>query len=210
MNYKNKFLPLLSGLPVLGLCCLAISLRVARADEANGVIPAEKIHSGVSPELTRSVFGPKKETRSGYQMETTRSAGSTRSLEQVEIMVESNARISLPNIQFKLNSSSELANETAKAQLVELAKALKMSLDDRYLIEGHTCSIGSDVVNNRLSAERAAFVRGELVKAGVPAASLQAIGCGAAEPRKEHVSPTAGEAALAPYRKVMIHKMATN
>lgn len=210
MKAKDKLRACSWNLSAMGALMLGVSTVAVLAAEPNGVVPAEKIHEEVAPPLTRSALGPKKETRSGYQMAATRGAGDTRSLAQVEVVVEAGARASLSSIQFKLNSSSELANDTAKAQLVELVKALKMSPGNRYLIEGHTCSIGTDEVNNRLSAERAAYVRNELVKAGVPAASLEAIGCGAAEPHKEDVTPGDGEAALAPYRKVMIHKIASN
>ena len=173
------------------------------------VVPADEIHSAVTPARTRSAVAPTTEARAGFEMSANRSAaGSTRSLAAVEVRVEAHARISLPNIRFKINSASDLANEASRLQLGELAKALKMEPGANYLIEGHTCALGTDEANNLLSARRADFVRSELIKAGVQPSMVRALGCGEAEAHKNQVTPEAGETSLAPYRKVMIHKIA--
>lgn len=192
-----------------GLFILSSFSAIASGEEAQ-VVPASEIHSAVTPTRTRSASSSITEARAGFEVRSNRGGSDTsRSLTAVEVRVESQARISLPNICFKVNSASELANEASRLQLGELAKALKMEPGAKYLIEGHTCSLGTDEANNLLSTQRAEFVRSELVKAGVPTGAVRALGCGEAEAHKNQVTPKSGEASLAPYRKVMIHKIAS-
>lgn len=192
-----------------GLFILSSFFAIASGEEPQ-VVPASEIHSAVAPPRTRSSSSRATEARAGFEVSANRGGNDTnRSLIAVEVRVESQARISLPNICFKVNSASELESEASRLQLVELAKALKMDPGAKYLIEGHTCSLGTDEANNLLSAQRAEFVRSELVKAGVPAGAVRALGCGEAEAQKNQVTPKSGEAVLAPYRKVMVHKIAS-
>lgn len=194
---------------VLLLLSFVLPLGSSWADEK--ITDADTIRSQVvEPELTRSIRGPATEKRSGYALEASRSVGdSSRSLTATEVKVESEARIELPNIRFKLGSHTELADAASVAQLKQLALALKdLPSGVKFLIEGHTCSSGSDEINNPLSARRADFVCQELIKSGVPASALKAIGCGAAEAHKDGVSQSASETRLAPYRKVMLHRIA--
>lgn len=195
-------LGLLTSVILAGL----LSAGNLRADE--GVTDAETIRSQVvEPALTRSIRGPATEIRKGYTLGTSRSAGKSRSLAMTEIKVNSEARMTFSNIRFKLNST-EPADSASIAQLAQLAESLRdLPEGAAFLIEGHTCSLGSNEVNDKLSAERADSVRDYLIKSGVPASALQAIGCGAAEAHKEGVMDDAGEASLAPYRKVMFHKI---
>jgi OOP family OmpA-OmpF porin len=125
----------------------------------------------------------------------------------VEVKVDPVSSIELQNIQFKMDST-EPADATSWAQLKQLALALQgVSQESKFLIEGHTCSLGSDLINNKLSIERACFVLDYLVKEGVASSSLQAIGCGAAEAHGDHVSFLESDSLLAKYRKVVIHKI---
>jgi formylglycine-generating enzyme required for sulfatase activity len=50
-------------------------------------------------------------------------------------------------------------------------------------IEGHTCSLGSDAYNQTLSERRAASVRDYLVRRGIAAESIQAVGYGESRPK---------------------------
>lgn len=194
----------ITPLRLLVLSALATPLLASVSIAQDGVTSAEKIRAKVvEPELTRA--WPK--TRKGYSLETTRSAGGDRSLAAVEVKVDASANIALPNIEFKLGST-EPANAESWAQLNQLAAAFtNLPEGAQFLIEGHTCSLGADETNNRLSAERAAFVVDYLAKQGVPATALRSMGCGAAEARKEGVTESASEFRLAPYRKVMVHKV---
>lgn len=201
-----SLMPVPSFLALALMACLSLPAAMAQ----NAVVPAEKIKEALDKPLTRSL---KLNTRSGKELQAavaTRGAGAQsalRSLTAVSVVVDPQANLSLTSIQFKLNSATELADEASRKQLSVLAEVLKGISGAKFLIEGHTCSIGSVETNDRLSAERAEFVMKSLISAGVSADSLRAIGVGEAEPEKAGVSPQAGEAVLAPYRKVMLHKI---
>lgn len=49
-------------------------------------------------------------------------------------------------------------------------------------VEGHTDSTGADDYNQQLSERRAASVRAELAKAGMPLANVRAVGLGESQP----------------------------
>ncbi len=54
------------------------------------------------------------------------------------------------------------------------------------VVDGHTCSIGSDESNQRLSERRAAAVKSYLVKKGVPTTSIQTRGFGESQPKYDN------------------------
>lgn len=68
--------------------------------------------------------------------------------------------------------------------LQQLAQAMlsERLLQTRFLIEGHTDAKGSAAYNERLSAQRARAVADYLVRQGVDASRLQAVGKGLSEP----------------------------
>lgn len=86
-------------------------------------------------------------------------------------------------LSFELGSA-QLTRE-AMAQADIFAKVLKESAgaSGRFLIEGHTDSIGSREMNLDLSRKRAQSVVSYLVSHGVPASKLTPIGYGYAHPR---------------------------
>ncbi len=67
-------------------------------------------------------------------------------------------------------------------QIVEIGKVLSKHPDQQVIIEGHTDSIGSHEINNRLSVSRADSVRSILEKQGVGPDQLQTIGLGKKDP----------------------------
>jgi outer membrane protein OmpA-like peptidoglycan-associated protein len=72
---------------------------------------------------------------------------------------------------------------TAKTKLSELAEAINsMDSDQKIVIEGHTDATGSDDTNQRLSLARATAVKTFLMKKGVEAKRLEAVGMGEADP----------------------------
>ncbi|AKF09534.1 OmpA family protein [Sandaracinus amylolyticus] len=71
---------------------------------------------------------------------------------------------------------------TARERLLAVADALRAAPDRLAVVEGHTDSRGSDSYNQQLSQRRAEAVRDYLIAEGVPAARLQAVGRGEAEP----------------------------
>ena len=81
--------------------------------------------------------------------------------------------------------SSAKLTPTARAELDKIADMLKTSRrDENVRIVGHTCDLGSDQFNLRLSIKRATAVRDYLVAAGAIAADAAVLeGKGSAEPK---------------------------
>ncbi len=69
----------------------------------------------------------------------------------------------------------------AKTTLDEAIKVLK-TVDDAFVIEGHTDSIASESYNRRLSQQRADSVRTYLMMGGVDASRMQSVGMGESQP----------------------------
>lgn len=89
-------------------------------------------------------------------------------------------------INFELDSAE--LTEMARANLESFARALQ---DDRlraarFVVEGHTDALGSANYNLTLSERRARSVTAFLLDRGVPAAKVEAVGRGMAEPRTEN------------------------
>ncbi len=91
-----------------------------------------------------------------------------------------NARVVLPDVNFRPNSW-RLPPE-ASAALEAVAAAMASMPDARWEIGGFTSSMGSRASNLRLSRLRALTVRGYLIRRGVPATQLTAVGYGPARP----------------------------
>lgn len=91
-------------------------------------------------------------------------------------------RMVLRSVQFALDSA-EINRESA-AVLDELAGIL--SGRGNITIAGHTCSLGSDAYNQRLSERRAASVKAYLSRKGVPAESMMTVGYGESRPKYDN------------------------
>jgi len=104
------------------------------------------------------------------------------SQQQATVTVNPAASISFENIRFKIDSI-ELADEESARQLVEIAKALKDTDAGKrsYIIEGHTCSVGTDAHNQTLSEKRSLAVGIFLRQQGVNC-ELVPFGYGEQEP----------------------------
>jgi outer membrane protein OmpA-like peptidoglycan-associated protein len=83
---------------------------------------------------------------------------------------------------------------------------------ERIDITGHTDRLGSSSYNQQLSLARAATVRDYLVRAGVPARSIQVRGLGETEPKAQcaQADRPALIACLAPNRRVDISVQSTS
>ncbi len=66
--------------------------------------------------------------------------------------------------------------------LDEAARIIRERPNLKVVVEGHTCSMGTDIYNQRLSERRAKSVRDYLVKKSVPAAQLTVKGLGESRP----------------------------
>lgn len=90
-------------------------------------------------------------------------------------------------IQFE-TASAEL-DQRSHQTLDALARIIKDCPDFIVEVEGHTDSAGEPVANQRLSERRAGAVRDYLVRAGVSAGSLTAVGYGEARPVAPNDTP---------------------
>ena len=93
--------------------------------------------------------------------------------------------------------SDELTADSVKEVEKVLAEIRKRPAPD-LIIVGHTDRVGSLADNDRLALKRAEKMRGEMVRQGLPADSVQAAGRGEREP----LMPTADEVAEARNRRV--------
>ncbi len=82
----------------------------------------------------------------------------------------------LRGVNFAFNSYA--LDSKAQATLNEAASIIKNNPNKRVVLTGWTDWIGSDAYNQKLSQNRANSVKDYLVKRGVPASRMHAIGCG--------------------------------
>lgn len=114
--------------------------------------------------------------------------------------IEVTQKVNFSNILFKINST-EFTNRESSAQIKEIAAALaKDWKGTRFIIEGHTCDLGTDAHNRDLSKRRAEAVKRLLVAAGVPATMLLTGGGGEASP----IRPNDSEVNRALNRRVTV------
>lgn len=121
-----------------------------------------------------------------------------------QISVEGRIAFEQKALPFKFDST-DLANEDAYRQLVEIAKALQSPAlkESRFQIEGHTCDLGGDDYNLDLSKRRAAAIQALLKKAGVAEDRIKTDGKGEASP----AVPNSSEENRAKNRRVEIKKL---
>jgi len=96
--------------------------------------------------------------------------------------------------------SAEL-RPAASPLLAELFRGLQSATKAAIVIEGHTSSEGSTEYNQALSERRAAAVRADLLRRGLSAERLRAVGIGEARP----IAPNDDESGRAINRRVEIH-----
>lgn len=140
---------------------------------------------------TKSLVEPKEEIR--------RTKGA--SLEIIEVKVDADTRVKFHNLQFALDSD-RLEGAVTYQQLAEIAAAMKQAGGEKFLIEGHTCDLGTEWHNKDLSQRRAQSVVAELVRLGVDPNRLQTLGFGDEQPVVENTS----EARRAQNRRVQIFR----
>jgi outer membrane protein OmpA-like peptidoglycan-associated protein len=70
----------------------------------------------------------------------------------------------------------------ARAQLDQVAEALKSQAEHHFSVEGHTDNQGTDAINSKLSTRRANAVRDYLIAHGVAPAAITANGFGSSRP----------------------------
>lgn len=186
-----------SGIPrplaVLSFLCLSLQLFAA-GDE---LVPAEQLAK--QWRRTKSLAAPEEKVRKG--MSVVEAGGGASTGKPLEVTVDAKTLASFQNIQFRLNSA-EIEEGASRAQLAEIARAMQNAGDERFLIEGHTCDLGGEALNEDLSRRRAQAVREALVVLGTDGARMQAMGCGQGDP----IVPNSDEQARAKNRRVQIFR----
>lgn len=92
--------------------------------------------------------------------------------------------IVLRNVQFALNSAK--LDASATSILTEAARIIKANSGKKVLVAGHTCSLGTDAYNLKLSDARAKSVKEFLVKQGVEPSRLDTFGFGESQPKYDN------------------------
>lgn len=78
----------------------------------------------------------------------------------------------------------------ARDKLDKVAEVLQeQDPNKKFVVEGHTDSVGSEENNRRLSQDRADAVRSYLVSRGVPASQISAVGKGESSPVADNKTP---------------------
>lgn len=90
--------------------------------------------------------------------------------------------VTFENLFFKLDSA-DFRDRASELQVDDIAAALKSPnlKDGAFLIEGHTCDIGEDEYNMKLSALRAETIRQMLIRRGISGDRLVVLGFGEKE-----------------------------
>lgn len=100
-------------------------------------------------------------------------------------------REDLPKVQFEFDSWKVRPESAPTLDL--LADLLRRNPQLKLFIAAHTCAIGSEEYNLRLSQRRAKAVKGELVKRGIPPPSIRFRGKGFSEPVADNDTPEGRE-----------------
>ncbi len=100
------------------------------------------------------------------------------------VIITTELALTFENDVFFKFDSTKLRNKTSEEQLKEMLASLKSEAlkDSLFLIEGHTCDIGTEDYNYKLSLARAQAIKGYLVDHGIAPERLAVLGCGASDP----------------------------
>ncbi|MEG6505093.1 OmpA family protein [Nitratidesulfovibrio sp. 1201_IL3209] len=160
-----------------GLCLHVISMADKPAGQATLDAIAKLNGCAVTakgPELLANEAALDKFVRDVFYEEKAAPAAAAAPMDEV---------IVLRSIQFALNSAK--LDATATSILVETASILK-SKKGSIEVAGHTCSLGTDEYNQKLSEARAKSVKDFLVKQGVESSRLITKGYGESQPKYDN------------------------
>ena len=166
------------------------------------LLSPEEISRRWSQAETRSFAAPPSEKRtttiSPEHLARLRQVGADRGIavvpasngqSQCSVTVNPNSSISFPNILFKLNST-ELADEASRQQVENIAEAMRQQAGKTFVLEGHTCDLGSEPHNQSLSERRAAAIFALLTARGVAPTQIVPLGFGESRPELPNTSDT--------------------
>lgn len=190
------------------LACLLLLTTAALAKDGEFKMPAAPAGKKIIPaaeltrawDETRSLNGPASEKRttriSDEHLRTLRASGADRGISvvpdgqgqnQITVTVNPASSITFQNILFKLNST-ELADDTSRQQVEQIAQAIKTATGKTFVLEGHTCDLGTDGHNLTLSERRSAAILQMLSTRGVTATQLLPLGFGESKPAVPNTS----------------------
>ena len=127
---------------------------------------------------------------------------------EADFQVNATETVAFDNVQFELDSAT--VTREGQEILRGIAHGLKALPSRRFLVEGHTCDLGTDVHNQRLSCLRAEAACAWLLHFGVSPSQLQPAGFGERDllfrPNPQLTS-FENEALRAPSRRVAFHAL---
>lgn len=139
-----------------------------------GNAPLGAVLGGVVGGVAGGVIGDKMDKQAKEIKETLPGAEVERVGEGIKVTLNENT------VNFDFNSAN--LTTLAKSNLDKLVTVLKNNPDTNINIYGHTDSIGSDAVNLRISAQRAAAVKNYFVANGISASRMFTEGLGKSSP----------------------------
>ncbi|WP_312195753.1 OmpA family protein [Epilithonimonas vandammei] len=139
-----------------------------------GNAPLGAVLGGVVGGAAGGVIGNKMDKQAKEIKETLPGAEVERVGEGIKVTLNENT------VNFDFNSAN--LTTLAKTNLDKLVTVLKNNPDTNINIYGHTDSIGSDAVNLRISAQRAAAVKNYFVANGISASRMFTEGLGKSSP----------------------------
>ena len=139
-----------------------------------GNAPLGAVLGGVVGGVAGGVIGNKMDKQAKEIKETLPGAEVERVGEGIKVTLNENT------VNFDFNSAN--LTTVAKTNLDKLVTVLKNNPDTNINIYGHTDSIGSDAVNLRISAQRAAAVKNYFVANGISASRMFTEGLGKSSP----------------------------
>lgn len=169
---------------------------------AKKILTPEEIARRWDQAETRSLKEPPTEKRTATitpeHLARLKSAGADRGIavvpdnqgqNQCSVSVNPDSSISFPNILFKINST-ELADEASRQQVENIAQVLRTQAGKTFVLEGHTCDLGSDRHNQTLSERRASAIFVLLTARGVSPTQILPLGFGESRPEQANTSDT--------------------
>lgn len=158
-------------------------LEASRAASGQAAAAARATNTAQGQALERSEA--RADAERGARVEAdARLAGAMRDLATVAaVKEESRGLVITLNGSVLFPSGRATLLETARTRLDQVAQALlAQGPGPRFVVEGHTDSMGSEATNQPLSIDRASAVRDYLVSRGVPSARIGAVGLGSRRP----------------------------
>ncbi|MBN1791624.1 MAG: OmpA family protein [Bacteroidales bacterium] len=93
------------------------------------------------------------------------------------------------SVEFETGKSSCLLTDGDRSYLAQIKQYLSENPGKRIVVTGHADNTGSDEINQKLSAQRAKYLRQQLVDAGIENSSIQTAAKSYLEPVADNSTP---------------------